>query len=247
MKLKERLYKLFIVLILCLLIVSCNTSDDNNTVIENEYFLIQDDSKNAVSIKMPMFSNIEINEMLEGHIKEYFVGFYALSLDLVRSDRKAEVDINNIQYAEYFIDLDYRIAYNSESLISIVWEGLGNNRNAAHPNNILITYNLNPNKVERVLFSDDHIITKELYNEFVKLSVDSIAQKTTNGTYPEEWGAFSEDLCTWEAFENGMKNETEFCLYYSDKGVSVVYPVSHSLGDYFVTSIPYDILEYYKK
>lgn len=211
-------------------------------------YLTQCDSVNIVSIKVPVFKKEETNTLLKEHIEQYFYKCYGkLSLSITHSENDVEIDYSNHDYTGYLIDLDFLVTYNSEYLISVIFKGICNYKKAAHPNNVLIAFNINPQNGESVSFSDRYNVTKDLYNEFAELSVESISQSAQGGVYPSEWGDFSESICSWEFFSERIKAENEIYTYFTDEGVSIVYPVSHSAGDYLITQIPYDNLKPYKK
>ncbi len=204
-------------------------------------YLFEQTEKNIFVIDIPLFEDEAVNEAVEKKIRQYFLKNCDLELNIERVD-KVPAEPHKIEYRGYLIDLDYYIGYISDDFVSIFFEGMYNCKTAAHSNNILFTLNYDLKNKREVAFSEVYNINKDMYDIFTDISVKTIAEKAIGGVYPEEWGDFSDFLCSYEMFERELKSGDEVCAYFGADSLVISYTVSHSVGGHFETEIPYEML-----
>lgn len=254
--------KLVAIILTCLLLVfafcSCGNNAENkksgkegktseeNSGIKAEYlFMIEDTSENIISIPIPLAEGIGDKQiaLIENAVKNKIEMLCGEEFDTVLS----KTDIENRDrsdpkyYSGYYIVADSEITYISEDMASVVFEVFFNSKDAAHPLNWLIAVNFKPKTLENVPFTDMYLIDEKLYNVFAQYAQQDFLEQC-GGKWPKGWENFSDSLCSKEEFTAGMNTEADFAYYYTDKGVGISYPVSHSLGDYQKTVIPYSAL-----
>lgn len=137
--------------------------------------------------------------------------------------------------------LEYRITCQREDLLSIVFEGLYNDRTAAHPMHLFFTLNIEPQSGETITFSDRYAIDDALYETFAACAERDITENA-GGTWPEGWGTFSDTICDKDSFLNGMRTSLDFSVFFTEEGVGISYPVPYALGDHMEVILPYDAL-----
>lgn len=134
-----------------------------------------------------------------------------------------------------------RITCQREDLLSIVFEGLYNDRTAAHPIHLFFALNIEPKSGETVAFSDRYAIDDALYETFAACAERDITENA-GGTWPEGWGTFSDTICDKDSFLNGMRTSLDFSVFFAEEGVGISYPVPYALGDHMEVILPYDAL-----
>ncbi len=245
--------KLLLCVFLCLtMLVSCsnNSNDsvisdsvtdyeevvtDTETAKDLSVYLTETNEENLISVKIPVFEDKAKDQLVYDYICGYFSNIGLTDFDLVYSENK--VDLEEKTYSDYYIDVDYEITRSSSKVISIVFKGILNQKNAAHPMHLFFSLNIAPDTNERIFFKDSYVIDKELFNCFAAYARRNIEQKL--GGWPENLGEFSEDICTLDSFLSGMKSEKAFFSYYTDNGVGISFPVPFALGNHIEAVIPY--------
>lgn len=142
------------------------------------------------------------------------------------------------EYSLYLLELDYRMASFSDEMISIIFEGLFSYKKAAHPVNVFFTLNIDPANGQKISFADRYVIDDALYDVFAAYARKDITEKA-GGTWPENWGSFSEAICDKDAFLDGLSSSKDFHVFYTDEGIGISYPVPHVMGDHLEVVLPY--------
>ena len=249
--------KLLLCVFLCLtMLVSCSDNPDDSvisdsvtdyeeivtdieTAKDSSVYLTEINEENLISVKIPVFEDTAKNQLVYDYICGYFSNIGLTEFDLVYSDNRVELEEKT--YSDYYIDVDYEITRSSSKVISIVFKGILNQKNAAHPMHLFFSLNIDLETNERIFFKDSYVIDKELFNCFAAYARRNIEQKL--GGWPENLGEFSEDICTLDSFLSGMKSEKAFFSYYTDNGVGISFPVPFALGNHIEAVIPYPNLK----
>ncbi len=126
-------------------------------------------------------------------------------------------------------------------MVSIVFMGILNYKEAAHPTHVFFTLNLNCANGEQVPFANQYCINSTLYAVFAAQAEKEILD-LNNGVWPEALGDFSESICREEDFLHGVEIGEEFFYYRTAEGIGISYPVPYSMGDYRIAEIPYEKL-----
>lgn len=208
---------------------------------ENYIFLTENTNKNLISIPIPTDASFDENTIL--FIKEFienkFLDFFGEKFDLTLS--KNDISNKNQEYSNYYIVMTSKISYASNELISIIFDGLVNERSAAHPIHEFFTINFNPATLKTISFSQHYLIDKDLYKTFSTIAEKDLLE-LCNGSWPDGWKSFSEELCSEEYFLKSMQNDT-FNYFYTANGIGISYPVPHPIGDHKEVIIPFSQLK----
>ena len=137
---------------------------------------------------------------------------------------------------ELFGDFKVRIAYQSEQMTSVVFEGMTNSRGAAHPIRSFTAYNFD-SKGKLLSFEELHSVDDDLYDAFAAAGEEAIKEEN-DGAWPEIFESFSETFCSREDFLKGLR-EGSIQWFYTEEGVCFSYPISHALGDHKEAVVPY--------
>lgn len=215
----------------------------NNYVysLPKDYYLTEISEANIVSISVP---EVGFDDVIYDRVSSYLTENF-FDCQLTKTDRMSNefFDLfDKREYTEYCVELDGTVARSDENIISIKFEGLVNYKTAAHPNHILFTVNIDKSTGKRVLFADKYNITNELYDVFLRYAqaeIDSIAGM----------GAVSveEQLCTVDSFINGISDESNVCVYYSDESIVMSYEVPFAVGGHREATVPITELSEFEK
>ena len=230
-----------------------NSSGENtNTNEETKYvFLVDKADKNTISIQIPLVKDGSEQQLnfIVNTIKEKLKSFSGEDFDLTvsKTDITNKNDIDNENLSEYYIVAQSEISYESEDMVSMIFEAHFNKSGTAHPTDWFFAINYNPKTLESIAFSDNYSVDEGLYNVFAQHAEKALLE-SFDGEWPDGWDSFSEMLCSKDSFLQGMKTEKEFAYYYTNEGVGISYPINHALGDHKEVVIPFaDLATWSKK
>lgn len=172
----------------------------------------------SVSIKYPQLGGgdySKANRIIQDAVKNYPTSVYGDN------------------YADLVLDMNYQIALDDNSMLSIVFAGIGNVRAAAHPNNTLFTVNVNVDSGKKLSLEDSYQIDEK----FIRI-------------FKEQWRAQSNTEISDYIFtltEEELKNQltaadsagSTVYSYFTDKNLGISFPVPHAIGDHVEVTIPY--------
>ena len=240
------------VLIFILVLTSCSQVGKSDGSVENNYYstynthtdLIEESKsiyltqkdKNLISVQIPILDTnnfYTIKNNIVRYIGDYLFNLTDIEFQIseTNNDLFKVLDENVAQY-DYYIDINYRIAMESKDCISIIFEGMLNNRMAAHPIHLFFTYNVNPKTCERIVFSDMYHVDENLYNIVLLDVKEKIGDERL------------ENLLDEKSFLNGLSNEKDVFSYYTKDFVGISVPVPFSLGNHIEAEIPYNALRH---
>lgn len=214
-----------------------STSDktpDTDTV----RYLIQENTENVISFPIPTTKSMSAEEItfIQNFVQNKLLAMTGEKIELTPSSENVK---NKEQaYSLYSILMETRITYESDTHISIVFNGLLNRKNSAHPTHWLFSLNYSPQTLQIIPFSEKYTANNQLYVTFADLAEKAIKEACA-GVLPAGWESFKEPIPSEKAFLDGMLAETEFCYYLQENGVVISYPVPFALGDHKEVTIPY--------
>lgn len=213
--------------------VSATSSPESSAKPElQSVYLVENSDENIISIKLPTnyeFDEVQ-NEFIADFVSSKFFKITGENFKLTKSNTAITDDTQN--YSGYYINMESKMSYISDNIISIVFTGLYNKMSAAHPNHLLFALNFDPKTMNVVKFSSIHTIDDSIYNEFVKQGEKEILEET-GGIWPEGWDSFSKTLCSKETFFDGLNGKnSEIEWYYTENGIGFSYSVPFALGNH---------------
>lgn len=228
---------------------SSNTSqnDSSQTFADSSSeYLFADTTECWVSVKLPL--NAELNNKHKILIEEFVCSkifeFIEETISLSRETEKHFCD--SVEDYKHYIEIESDLAYSSENIVSVIFTGLFNEKNSAHPQQLFFTLNFNPKTLKTVYFTEKYLLDDELYNNFCRQAEKNLLEEM-DGKLPESWGDFSKILCDRKNFFEGIKNEgtssSFICCYYTVNGVGFSYPVVYALGGHKEVELSYDLLD----
>lgn len=238
----------FFGLLLCiaLLFAGCTDTDKKDSKTdppppgETTYFFIESTEENSISIELPQsWLTNEQKLLIESFVSEKLTSICGQTFNLSKSDTGLP-DAERV-YSNYYVDLSVARAYRSDHITSFVFEGMLNQKGAAHPMHLFFALNFNPATNEIIAFTDRYVLDETLYNIFATQAQADLLEQM-NGQWPTGWGSFSETLCSKEDFLSGMATGDEFCFYYTAQGIGISYPVPFALGNHIEVELPYTAL-----
>ncbi len=204
-------------------------------------YLIEQSEKNHISVEYPQFDQMTgelCNQLIYQYVYDMVYELTQDSCSLQDSDSDYIPNDSVLQkgeYSSYYVDIDYRVALYTDNIISIIFEGLSNYRNAAHPNHLLFTLNIDTKTGEPVLFAQKYKVDSELYTIFIETAKEQLTH--INLSEDTLISLFDEDT-----FIDGLMLEEDVCVYYTSVGIGISYPVVYALGNHIEIEIPYNKL-----
>lgn len=189
-----------------------------------------------ISIKYPQIKDknqIRTNEMIKNFVEN-------MPLKTYGSD-----------YINLKLNASYKISYNENNLLSIIFYVNGNVSTAAYPNNFLLAINIDLKTESVIKFSDIYTVEDDIIEVIKRNFKDQFIPKKLN-----EWGIKSNN----ESYENyisklssirpyNVKNalSDEKKFYFSDDEVIICLEMPHAIGDYFEVEVKYKELRKFVK
>lgn len=210
---------------------------------EQVWYLMEMSADKQISVKLPVIAGEKqttIHALLQSFVQSKLERAFGLELALQPAEQAPA--LGDVPDTEYWVELNARITWQSEDLISIVFEGMYNYARAAHPTHLFFSVNIVPDQAKQICFTERFALDQALYKTFAKCAENAILS-ATDGKWPEGWGSFSEELCSEQEFLNGLKNEDAFSWYYTETGVGISYPVPYALGDHLEVILPLDKIQ----
>jgi hypothetical protein len=204
-------------------------------------FLIGRDGGNRISVQMPPSNEINEDESLlvEDYIRKTLRETTGMDLCLIRSE--TGITDTERDYTGYCMLLESRVICRTKDLVSIAFEGILDQKDAAHPVSLFLILNYNPETLTQVHFYDLYVVDESLYQVFAEKAENELLQEL-GGQWPDGWRGFAEEICSKEQFMKGLQNESDYAWYLTEIGVVISYPVPHALGDQRQVELPYSAL-----
>lgn len=206
-------------------------------------YLVENSEENTICVAYPRLQSPEsdtANDAIAAFVREKIAAICLLTeCNLTESPKKPSAATTD--YQNTYLEIDYRITYCTEDLISIVFEGLYNYKKAAHPIHLLFTLNIEPQGGNKLAFADRYIIDDALYDTFAARAEKDITENADEA-WLEDRGTFADEICDKAAFLKGLTSERNFHVFYTAEGVGISYPVSYSMGNHLEVVIPYSEL-----
>lgn len=156
--------------------------------------------------------------------------------EIIRQDARSVLPEDN-DLSKLNLELDYEIKWQGSNVLSIWYDGMEYYEEAAHPNNIIITTNIDMNRGSRIKFQDIFYIDQ--------LLVENLLRKNT---YVWPLGSAEQEIMEYiqqELIDDFIKStlyDNSFYLAWDFVGFSKF--TSHAAGDYAVYEVKYqDILD----
>ncbi len=151
-----------------------------------------------------------------------------------------------LHYYEYvledeqvFVDIDYRVTYQDQNLISIVYSGVGNVEKAAHPSNLFYTSNIRTSDGENIRLTDFIDVNEAISKKLIEGEFQPV-QKEYTAEYLQDIGFFNAE--EWAKRLMDADPETNIgseYSYFTENALGISVAVAHVLGDHAEFEIPY--------
>ena len=215
------------------LFVSYFTGDNYEETTETFVLTEEMQSKNRIAVEFHDTTKWSRQEQvfLEGMVESWLSEYTGEAIDLVitENDNRQE----SAWEESHMVDLTGETTYRSDSLVSVIFQGMISYKQASHPNHVFFSINFDPRTLEQVPFGSLHTIDAELYQAFAKVGEQNILEEC-GGDWPENFGEFSEVFCSQENFIEGLQENcplsSRVYYYYTEDGIGFSYSVVHALG-----------------
>ncbi len=212
---------------------STDHSEDGN-------FLVKLDGTDKIVLQFPPVDRE--NPTADTLIKDYVCGVLNTMTDtsfaLTQTQRAPTQgdDWYENGYTDYAIRLDSRVIRRGDTLVSIVFEGMMNNRSAAHPTPLFFTLNYDPQMNKTIAFTDVYDLNDSLYLSFLQKIKEKMSAGEVGQAIDE---SFFSEYCSQDDFNREMTRKDVYLYYFTETGFSVGFPVPHAVGDYVEVEIPH--------
>lgn len=234
---------ILMVLVFLLLISACNYRDPASSGLDDlsHRYLIVNTGENQISVQVPRTGNDAVDTLVQTQVREYFSRLCAEDFLFSYTETSNLSPIQEANYTNFYINVQYSVAYSTPEIYSIVFSGILNRKNAAHPVHVFFTVNIDPETGEQLYLKDMFAVDQNMYEIFSSYAEEEIILSA--GKWPAGWGSFSEELCSEDAFISGFQDEIAFFSYYTSEGLGISYPVPYVLGNHREVIIPYTELK----
>lgn len=143
-------------------------------------------------------------------------------------------------YGSVEFDIDYKVALKNPNILSIQYSGVGSVSNAAHPNNLFYTTNINIKTGDRLRLKDIVNIDKNFANKFLNGEFKTL--------WPEQGGALkhftNEEIQEYfeeaDSLDNiGTEKQSDVFSYFMNDSLGISISVAHAIGDHAEFEIKY--------
>jgi len=220
-------------------------------------------SKNQIYFNYPQFKETvvnaeELNDIIEASVVSFLQGL--LREDFMGSLKQMPEDWiwDNNNYTLWAMRVDYRIVRYDNDYVSVVFEGLCNNREDMRPIHFFSSITINLEKCELVVLSDlyriDMDFAEMVQKEFKEQIRAGLAEKT--GASIDDIDERVEEAFPWVDSESLLKilqqtktsgSEHGFYFFLTDTSLGISIPLNYVLGSHYEILIPYDELVLFMK
>ena len=242
-----------LVLVICAALLFATCACAAQELSDPEYltgYLYELSEKNVIRVAYPvlLYGNTDkLNAMISDFVREEtnrhcldgceLTEAMALPADFP-SEKMYETD-----YSTYAFGVDYRVTSYTDDILSIVFEGMINLKQSAHPTHVFFTLNIDLKNEQIIHFEDRYVVDDALYDTFAEYAQKDLMEMAQSDVWPENWDSFSEMFCSKESFLNAITSANASHFYFTEQGVGISYPVAHVMGDHLETVIPYSELK----
>lgn len=195
-----------------------DASNRTNYAIMTESYTNKD-----IKINYPQISNLsdkvkqnKVNQIIKDNAYGYLKNF-------------SQEEIDNLSW-----DINYRITWKSNNLLSIQYSGYSYDEGAAHPVNQFYTTNVDMNKEITLRLKDLINIDDDFVTKFKKGKLKStiLEQRDELDRHTnQEW---------IEMLNNADSNESEIKIYLTEDSIGISVEVAHVIGDHAEFEIKYE-------
>ena len=205
-------------------------------------FLIEDSKENLISIQLPEAykDDQETEQFIEEFILSKIKTFTTHDFKPIQANEMG-IDFDK-EYSNYRIQIESEIKLKSDTLVSIVFYGMINKWDTAHPNHVFFSLNFHPDTYEIVKFEDKYEINEESYNLFRKKLDERMSDLCG-----DSWADMRDDFLNFwfseETFKREFKNENNSCAYYTETTLGLSLEVNFAIGGHIEFEVPYEEME----
>jgi len=188
-------------------------------------------NRNQIKVKYPQLSQDgkdwgEVNQLILNQLEE--------------EEIKETIEESSIQEEALTLELDYKITYQSENIISILYTGNAYIEGGMHPDNLAygVTIDLSTNK--RLYLNDfvdinnafaDQIINADTWKNGVS-ETDETTAKTINEAISENMRSLGLNY-----FIGYLIDQSQCNFYITQEGIGIIVQIPHVMGDYGMTEL----------
>lgn len=208
------------------------------------------DAKNDVDYKVTGLNYSKSDDKFEYDIK------YPQISGL--SDTNRQKKINNtlkdeaIKVLKYYEDpygsvelsIDYKVVLKNTNILSIQYTGVGSVSNAAHPNSLFFTTNINIKTGERLRLKDIVNIDKNFANKFLNGEFKALRPEQSEALKHLSNMDVQDNFNEADSLDNiGTEKQSDVFSYFTNDSLGISISVGHALGDHAEFEIKYQDLK----
>ncbi len=215
-------------LALSLMLSSCSYKSNRSPTLSDSvlggesYYLVNQTEKTAIFVHVPVLER-NVDQCLLDFVCTKIQEICYAQCDFEIFDDKFQLTAADIHVedVDVYAQIDYQISMNTDEMISLVFEGIVNQRSAAYPTNVFFTININPATRQCFNLHQEITLNEDFFSSFKQIA------KEQNPDFAE----IIEKTVDFESFRDGLTGGSYHCYYTpSELGISV--PVIHALGDH---------------
>lgn len=243
---KKRRYVIIVMFLILTIIISIQINNSNTTNLINYEIVTKtiytNTSTDFVNFQIPQLSSktkgefSETNKLIfnqvNKHISQYGIG------DLFLSEQITNSNWSEYVYEQIVMDGEYKVTFNSDKIMSILFSGIVNKKNSAHPTRFAFSINIDLN-------TEQFIDIRSMYNfndEFKELFYKNMKKWLLRTELKDIFGTYIESQTLKELFK---EDNIEFYLTKNKLGI-IINKFPYAIGDYVIFEIPNDEISQYQ-
>ncbi|WP_379157924.1 PdaC/SigV domain-containing protein [Paenibacillus sp. sgz5001063] len=256
---KKKVFIAIFIVVLTLCMSACNESDNRVQTNDNKETKAPkventNDPNNQQKLSISNYIDYKITEFTDSKSTDklnYKIKYPQL---FGMSDVDKQNELNNtlkdeaLKVLKYYeepsgfvdINIDYKIVLETRNILSIQYSGVGDVSNAAHPNNLFYTTNINIKSGERLRLKDIVNIDEDLASKFLNDGFKALwpAQGEALKHFTNE--EIKQNFTDADSLDYiGTEKQADVFSYFTNDSLGISISVSHAIGDHAEFEIKY--------
>ena len=250
---------LFIIIPLTFSLVGCNSNSDTETTLpvvvndesnNNPYNQQNLDNTNNDDYEVIGLDCSQSNDNLKYNIK------YPEISGLSDNDKQTKINSTlkdeALKVLKYYEDpygsvdlnIDYKLVLKNPNILSIQYSGIGYVSNAAHPNNLFYTTNINIKTGERLILNDLVNVDKDFANKFLNGDFKALCHEQSEALKHLTNEEIQKYFIEADSLDNiGTDKQSDVFSYFTNDSLGISIGVGHAIGDHAEFEIKYKDLK----
>lgn len=202
------------------------------------FVLVDETHQNSICVTWQNYikPKTEEKEFLKKFVEDWLEEYTDESFSLTVGEKRE----NTADLKGYYIELEGETTFRSDEFVSVVFQGMINAQNSAHPNHVFFSVNYDPVTQKEISFASRYVSDEALYSAFVAEG-EKLLSDEFGGNLTEPFSAVS-GICSAEQFELALREDCpeyrRIYYYETSQSVGFSYSVVFALGGHKEVELP---------